>query len=84
MPCRRGAVHEGTPVAAVRGQGMPTLKTHPQDSVRALASSLSTDGGATGLAVVGSGGDGDGVGTGGPRAAWRRLRVGPGHRRLGA
>ncbi len=36
---------------------MPTIKTQDQDSVRALSTSLSADGGAAGLAVVWSGGD---------------------------
>jgi hypothetical protein len=43
-----GAADEGTPVAGVRGQWLPTIKTHDQDSVRALSTSLSADRGSCG------------------------------------
>lgn len=45
MPTEAG--HEGTRVAGVRGQWLPTVKTQDQDSVRALTS-LSADGGSCG------------------------------------
>ncbi len=49
-----GAADEGTPRAAVRGHPLPTIKTHDQDSVRALSTSLSADERSCGPRPVGA------------------------------